>query len=143
MQFTQTQLQTFPSHLIENVQFLSKEIKNEDVLQEAIANLLSGQPLEKAEKNARCDTWRNAYQPAGWVSLDDIQLIKEEEQLQECRAATLDAATESLLKLLEGGTAALGRQLGVGQRRAQQILKKEIKRLRDGGGQDDLFGRAA
>lgn len=128
---------------------LSKQLQR-DMEQEAIANLFGGQDLQTALKNAVCDISR-VLRPSGFVSFDaekedDLNLFEtlaapELEGLEAYRAPTLDAATESLLKLLGGGTAALGRQLGVGQRRAQQLLKKEIERLKNGGdGQGDLFG---
>jgi hypothetical protein len=116
----------------------------EDVESEAFANVLAGQPLVKALQNAKCNTWRDALRPSGWLSFDDqddpllIERITspEPEPLGRWRTATLDAATEALLTTLASGTAALGRARGVTQRRAQQLVEGHIRRAERG---DDLF----
>jgi hypothetical protein len=110
-----------------------------------------GQSLNAAIKNARSNTWREVFRPSGFVSFDDKSaeglslhetcLVEEEEdEKKERKLIFLDSATESLMKILEGGTVALGKQLGVGQRRAQQLLKAEIARRLNGSYQADLFG---
>lgn len=145
-------LKDLPAPLTADIQVIMKMRLQADFEQEAIANLLEGQDLQKALKNAFCDMGR-LLKPSGWVSFDDEPtenfdgkkkkslketVAAEMVEMEECRATSFDSATESLLKLLEGGTAALGRQLGVSQRRAQQLLKKYLEK--GNGEQGDLFG---
>lgn len=112
-------LQNLPASVAADIAWIfGNPCIQEHVSNEAIANLLVGQTRAEALKNARCDTWRGALRPSGWVSFEnqteeELPLCEriaapEQEEIEHWRTAQLDAATESLLATLAAGTAALG-----------------------------------
>lgn len=137
-----------PAPFAADIQVIMDMRLQQDIERAAIKKLLGGQGLKKALKNAMCDEWRQ-LRLSGFVSFGDEKEgdynLKEtvaasvQEPLERWHTADFYEATECLLSMLRDGTAAIGKALWVSQRRAQQILKKEIKRLQNGAG-DDLFG---
>lgn len=117
----------------------------EDVRQQAAVEILSGKPLAIALRHARAEVARQ-NRPCGFLRLDgegdDERELHErlaapvQGELERWRVAPLDAATEAILEKLACGTAALGRSLGVTQRRAQQLVTQHVARAAQG----DLFG---
>lgn len=117
---------------------------NEDVRQQAAVEILSGKSFDVALRHARAEIARQA-RPCGFVRLDlegdeacglhEQLAAPPQEELERWRVAQLDSATESLMAKLAGGTAALGRSLGVTRRRAQQLVALHVARAELG----DLF----
>lgn len=145
-------LKNIPAPVAENIQTIWNMRMQQDVEQEAICNILKGQELMKAIQNARCDTWRNALRPSGFVSFDDENngVLSLKESVAAAEAISIDVSSrkqhdesvECLFSVLSNGTKTLGVHMNVGQRRAQQILKAEIERQRNKGkkgSQGDLF----
>jgi hypothetical protein len=81
---------------------------------------------------------KREFQPAGWVSYDEendagvalAERIPAPEPEQNVWQRADAAGKADLCDVLDGGSEALAKRLGVTRRRAQQILARELERAR-------------
>ena len=114
----------------------------EDVKQQAALEILTGKSLDFALRHARAEVARQ-LRPSGFISFDEEEkegqvplaehiAAPEQEPIERWRVAGLDRATETLLASMAAGTAAIAKARGVTQRRAQQIVAKNIAHAAQG-----------
>lgn len=113
--------------------------RRDDVRQQAILEILQGKPLGKALRHARAAV-AIQLRPSAWFSLDfedesfhsnheQVALV-EKEDMEKWRVASLSSSDESLLLLLNMGTAAIASMQIVGQKQlSQRRIQQKIKEL--------------
>lgn len=107
---------------------------------EAWLALQSGQEIKDLRRYA-VSVVRREEQETGWVKLDAeenfLQIAgKGEEEIERWRVEVLDSETEKMLEELREGGAAVGKRLGLSDRRGQQLVREAVTRAEAG----DLFG---
>lgn len=145
-------LKNLPAPVATALTALFKMRLSDDVHQQAALEIMTGKPLDVALRAARAQTKRD-LRPCAWKSLDDhedgapsfheqvaAEMKLELADLPKSRWAKLDSASECLLDFLNRGTREIAVELGISQRRAQQLIKKMIDDINRGKQQGDLFG---